>query len=320
MIGLTTWWNDLALNATVFLLAVVLDRLLPEPPNKIHPVVWMGRAIAALQRIAPRRPTAAFLFGSAVVVVVAGGTGVLAWLLVTALMMAGPLAYTVGAAVMLRTSFTVRGLLSAADQTRRALAEDKLDDARASLKSLVSRDPTSLTPSLVAASAVESLAENTTDSYVGPWLAFAVFGVPGAIAYRAVNTLDSMLGYRGAYEYLGKFAARLDDVVNLAPARISALLILASGALSRLSVRRGWRIMLRDRRRTASPNAGLTMSTMAGLLGIQLEKPGHYRLGEGLRKPVSGDVGQAMRVVERTALLAAAATLGLLYLRHVIAG
>ncbi|MCY3800127.1 MAG: adenosylcobinamide-phosphate synthase CbiB [Chloroflexi bacterium] len=316
----TTWWNDLALNAAVFLLAIVLDRLLPEPPNKIHPVVWMGHAIAALQRIAPQRPAAAFLFGGAVVVVVAGGTGVLAWLLVTALMSAGPLAYAVGAAIMLRTSFTVRGLLSAADQTRRALAEDRLNDARASLRSLVSRDPTSLMPSLVAASAVESLAENTTDSYVGPWLAFAVFGVPGAIAYRAINTLDSMLGYRGAYEYLGKVPARLDDVVNLVPARISALLILAAGALGRLSVRRGWRVMLRDRGRTASPNAGLTMSAMAGLLGIQLEKPGHYRLGEGLRKPVSGDIGRAMRIVQRTALLSAVATVGLLYLRHVIAG
>ena len=314
------WWNYLALNAAVFLLAVVLDRLLPEPPNKIHPVVWMGHAIAALQRVAPQGPAAAFLFGGAIVVIVAGGTGVLAWLLVTALMSVGPLAYAVGAAVVLRTSFTVRGLLSAADETRRALAEDKLDDARASLRSLVSRDPTSLTPSLVAASTVESLAENTTDSYVGPWLAFAVFGVPGAIAYRAVNTLDSMLGYRGAYEYLGKVPARLDDLVNLAPARISALLTLASGALSRLSVRRGWRIMLRDRRRTASPNAGLTMSTMAGLLGIQLEKPGHYRLGEGLREPVVGDIGRAMRIVDRTALLAAALTLGLLSVRYLIAG
>lgn len=316
----TTWWNYLALNAAVFLLAVLLDRLMPEPPNRIHPVVWMGRAIAALERIAPQRPAAAFLFGSAIVGVITGGSGVLAWLLVSALMSVGPLAYAVGAAVVLRTSFTVRGLLSAADRTRRTLAEDKLDDARASLRSLVSRDPTSLTPSLVAASTIESLAENTTDSFVGPWLAFAVFGVPGAIAYRAVNTLDSMLGYRGAYEYLGKFAARLDDVVNLAPARISALLILAGGALSRFSVGRGWRIMLRDRHCTASPNAGLTMSAMAGLLGIQLEKPGHYRLGEGLRKPVSDDVGQAMRIVERTALLAAAATLSLLFMRHLIAG
>lgn len=314
------WWNDLTLNAAVFLLAVVLDRLVPEPPNQIHPVVWMGRAVAALERIAPQRPAAAFLFGGVIVVVVAGGTGVLAWLLVTALTSAGSLAYAVGGAIMLRTSFTVRGLLSAADQTRRALTEDRLDDARASLRSLVSRDPGSLTTSLVAASAIESLAENTTDSYVGPWLAFAVFGVPGAVAYRAVNTLDSMLGYRGAYEYLGKFAARLDDVVNLAPARISALLILASGALSRLSVRRGWRIMLRDSGRTESPNAGLTMSAMAGLLGIRLEKPGHYRLGEGLREPVAGDVAQAMRIVERTALLAAALTLGLLFVRYVIAG
>ena len=131
----------------------------------------------------------------------------------------------------------------------------RLEEARASLRSLVSRDPTSLSPSLVAASAIESVAENTTDSYVGPWLAFALLGVPGAVAYRAVNTLDSMIGYRGSYEYLGKASARVDDAVNLLPARLSALLLLASRALGRLPVRRAWRTMWRDRGRTTSPNA-----------------------------------------------------------------
>lgn len=82
------------------------------------------------------------------------------------------------------------------------------------------------------------MAENTTDSYVGPWLVFALLGVPGAVSYRAVNTLDSMIGYRGRYEYVGKAAARLDDAVNLVPARVSALLLLAAGSLSRLPVRR----------------------------------------------------------------------------------
>ena len=90
----------------------------------------------------------------------------------------------------------------------------------------------------MAAAAIESVAENTTDSYIAPWLAFAILGVPGAMAYRAINTLDSILGHRGPLEYLGKASARLDDVVNLVPARLSALLLLIAGSLCRLPVRR----------------------------------------------------------------------------------
>ena len=314
----SVWWDGLVLNALVLILAVTLDRLLPEPPAKIHPVVWMGRTISALERIAPQSPPAALLFGCVVVVVVVGAWIALAWLLVTALVSVHPIAYVIGGAILLRTTFTVRGLSSAARQTYQALSEDRLDDAQASLRSLVSRDSTSLTAPIVAASAIESVAENTTDSYIGPWLAFALLGVPGAMAYRAVNTLDSMLGYRGSYEYLGKASARLDDAVNLVPARLSALLLLVSGALCRLSVRRAWSIMLRDRGRTASPNAGVTMSAMAGLLGAQLVKPGHYCLGEGLRDPGAEDIGTAIRVAERAAILGVAVALGLLAARHAI--
>ena len=147
-----------------------------------------------------------------------------------------------------------------------------------------------------------------------------MFSVPGAVVYRAINTLDSMLGYRGGYEYLGKTAARMDDAVNLIPARLSALLLLVSGALARLSVRRAWSIMLRDRRHTASPNAGLTMSAMAGLLGTRLEKPGHYCLGEGMREPNTEDIGTAIRVSERTAILGLVASIALLTVRHAVVG
>ena len=171
----------------------------------------------------------------------------------------------------------------------------------------------------MAASAIESVAENTTDSFIAPWLAFAILGVPGAVAYRAVNTLDSMLGHRGRYEYLGKAAARLDDIVNLIPARLSALLLLASGATMRLPVARGWRGMLHDQRLTASPNAGWTMGAAAGLLGTELEKVGHYRLGAGSRDPEARDIGVTVRLAERTAVFAVVVTIGVLAARHVIA-
>ena len=317
---LSMWWDELVLNVMVLVLAVALDRILPEPPSSVHPVVWTGRAVTLLQRWAPESPSAAFVYGCAIVAAVVGTSSALAWLLVTALAWVGPLAYVVGGAVALRTTFTVRGLSTAADETRRALEEGRLGEARASLRSLVSRDPTSLSASLVAASAIESVAENTTDSYVGPWLAFAVLGVPGAMAYRAVNTLDSMIGYRGRYEYLGKAAARLDDAVNLVPARVSALLLLAAGAMGRLPVSRAWRSVRRDSSRTASPNAGVTISAVAGMLGTRLEKPGHYCIGEGMSEPEPGDIGKAIRIAERAALLALVLVLALLAARHVITG
>ena len=314
------WTDGLVLNAMTFLLAVGLDRLLPEPPARFHPVVWMGRSIAVMERIAPRRAVPALLYGSLIVFTVVGVSTTLATLAIYGLASLHWLAYVALGAITFRTTFTVRGLSSAAKRTRRALREGRLEPARASLKSLVGRDTGSLDASLVAASAIESVAENSTDSYIGPWLAFVVLGVPGAVAYRAVNTLDSMIGHRGRYEYLGKVAARLDDIVNFVPARTSALLLLASGALLRLPVTRGWSIMLRDRGRTESPNAGVTMSAMAGLVGICLEKPGHYRLGDGLRGPGTEDIGTAIRIAEWAALLGVALVVGLVAARHAILG
>ena len=184
----------------------------------------------------------------------------------------------------------------------------------------MSRDATALTPPLVAAAAIESVAENTTDSFVGPWIAFAIFGVPGAVAYRALNTMDSMVGYRGTTEYLGKAAARLDDAVNLLPARLSGLLLLVSGWPARLPVGRAWRTMRCDRGATASPNAGVTMSVMAGLLGVRLEKPGHYVLGKEMREPEPADIDRAVRIVNRTAVLAVVVSLGVLAARVAITG
>ena len=308
----------LAQNALVLILAAVLDRLLPELPNRIHPVAWMGRVTHRLTRIAPGRPGPALLFGALIVLAVVGGSTVAAWLAMSALNSLGTVAYVVGGTLVLRTTFTVRGLSQAARQTQRSLEQGRLDEARVDLKSLVSRDPASLDPSKMAAAAIESVAENTTDSYVGPWMAFAMLGVPGAVAYRAINTLDSMLGYRGPYEYLGKTSARLDDLVNLIPARVSALLLLLGGASAGWPAGRGWCVMIRDRRLTASPNAGWTMSAMAGLLGIRLEKPDHYCLGRDFPPPDSEDIGRSVKVAMRTAAPALLAALGLLAIRVMV--
>ena len=168
--------------------------------------------------------------------------------------------------------------------------------------------------------AIESVAENTTDSFVAPWLAFALFGLPGAAAYRALNTLDSMIGYRGRYEHLGKAAARLDDLVNLVPARLSAALLLAGGALRRLPVGRGWHIASRDHRHTESPNAGWTIGACAGLLGVALEKLGYYRIGHGLPDPTWQDLAAAARLAYAAAALAMAVAVAVTVVRGLVWG
>jgi adenosylcobinamide-phosphate synthase len=191
---------------------------------------------------------------------------------------------------------------------RDALANGRVSDARQALSALCSRDATSLEEPALAAATVESLAENLSDSFVAPLLAYALFGLPGAVVYRAANTLDAMIGYRGRYEYLGKAAARLDDLLNLIPARLTAGLLLVAGALTKGDVGGGLRILRRDRRKTASPNAGWPMATMAGLLGVCLSKPEHYRLGDEARAVTFEDVDRAWRIVAVAAALAGAVT------------
>lgn len=319
---LSAWPGEWGLDAGALLLAVALDLAWREPPAALHPVVWMGRLISFLERRSPaaNRPAVSLAAGLAIAVLVPAGCGALAWVAATALRAAGPLPYLLGTAALLKTTFAVRELGRAVAGTREALQAGDLERARDSLRNLVSRDASALTSPQVAMAAIESAAENTTDSYVAPWLAFALFGLPGAVAYRAVNTLDSMIGYHGRYEHLGKASARLDDLANLLPARLSALLMLAAGALRRLPTRRGWRIALRDHRLTASPNAGWTIAACAGLLGIALEKTGHYRIGGGFRDPYWYDVAAAARLAFGVTLLAVPAALAVTAVRGLIRG
>lgn len=312
------------LDAAVLLLALVFDCVLGEPPDVLHPVVWMGKLIALLERLFPMGGnTASLLAGAGIALFVPALFGLAAWLAVQGLRELGTIPYLLGGALLLNTTFSVKGLGQAAQVTRRFLVAGNLNAARGSLGTLVSRDTQKLDESLVAAAAIESVGENTTDSYIAPWLAFALLGLPGAFAYRAVNTLDSMIGYHGKYEYSGKAAAKLDDLVNLVPARLSALLLLAAGLfaglsqrvtepLEAVSVRRGWKIMRRDHGLTESPNAGWTMSAMSGLIGVALEKPGHYLIGNGLRRPGAADIGQAVRLAYLAAALGVLTALCLL--------
>jgi adenosylcobinamide-phosphate synthase len=289
----------------VLCVASILDGVVGEPPTAWHPVAWMGRAIALFRSQAPIRGRwLPLLSGGAWMVV-----GIASVLVLTLLLLVGlrwlpwPLA-VLAEAYLFKTTFSVRGLLAAGRSVESPLAAGDLPEARRLLAwHLVSRDTSPLDGSQVAAAAIESLAENTSDSCIAPWLYYAVGGVPAAMAYRFINTCDAMLGYRDAErEWLGKIPARTDDVANFLPARATALLMVLAACLPGYSARQAWVVLRRDRKLTASPNAGHPMSAAAGALQVELEKVGHYCLGRGARAPVAADILRMRRLLLATTL------------------
>ncbi len=289
-------------EAWIVIVALLIDRFIGEPPNALHPVVWIGHTIRALtqpswlHRAGPRTQLA---WGAGVALLVPFAFAGLAHLWLRAVT-AWPMSSFVLSALLLKSALSLDGLRKAGETMSLALGRD-IDSARHALRNLCSRDPSTLNAEQLVAATVESLAENASDSVIAPLFYFALFGVPGAIAYRAVNTLDAMIGYHGRYEYLGKASARLDDLLNLIPARLTALLLIAAGALLRRGARAGWSVMRRDAQRTESPNAGWPMAAMAGLLGVRLEKTDHYVLGDN-HAPLSASTIDAAWSIVRLAL------------------
>lgn len=287
-------------RGTIIALSLLLDLLLGDPPNRYHPVAWMGRAIGAATRRRPVTGRALPLARGAAVAV--GGSLAVAAVGRACESAAGrlpPLLSLPAQAAVLKTTVSARGLAAAALAVQAALASGDLAEARRLLSwHLVSRDTSSLDEAAVAAATIESVAENTSDGVVAALLFYAVGGLPAAAAYRFVNTCDAMLGYRDpAREWLGKAPARLDDLANLVPARATALLLLAAAALLGEDHRLGRHILRRDHGLTSSPNAGYPMSAVAGALGVELEKRDHYRLGKGLARPQAGDIGRSVRLM-----------------------
>ena len=312
-------WGGTADDLYLLALAVLIDLLVGEPPARFHPTVWIGRTVAVADSLSPRQGRRGLLAGALVVLVITALWATAAYFAAQGLREAHALAYILAGAALLKTTFAVRMLHRVAARVSGLLAQNDMDQVRANMPSLVSRDTAQLTPEQATSATVESVSENMADSFLGPWLAFAFFGLPGAVAYRAVNTLDSMLGYHGSYEYLGKTAARLDDLINLVPARLSGVLLVAGSFV--LPGQKGagaWRIMWRDRSRTQSPNAGWAMSGMAGALGVQLEKVsphGGYRLGDSTRPLEPRDITRSIQSMYLVAAFGLVVALGLTYLR-----
>jgi adenosylcobinamide-phosphate synthase len=295
-------------------LALLLDILFGDPPNRYHPVAWMGSAIAAAKRHAPAGGNAhRFIYGVALDILGAGLVAGIGYVLQRLLsLLPAPLRW-VGEALALKMMFSLHGLGAAAGEVKAALDAGDLPEARRRVSwHLVSRDTSTLDAAKVAAATVESVAENTSDGVIAPLFYYAVGGLPGALAYRFLNTADSMLGYRDPeHEWLGKAPARIDDAANLIPARLTALLFVLAALIGGADARRALRVWWGDRHKTASPNAGHPMSAMSGALGVELGKVDHYCLGRGQRAATSRDVGRSVRLMHIATALGAGLLVGL---------
>jgi adenosylcobinamide-phosphate synthase len=287
--------------------ALLLDAVFGEPPEALHPTVLMGLAISAFEKWALRResPRSRLLAG----IVLALSVPSLVFVSSRKILGVVPCkpGWMIGSA-LLSTTLSMRGLGGAAGDVEHALREERLERARTRLGHFVGRDTEDLSESEVCRAAVESVAENTSDGVVAPMFYGALFGAPGALAYKAVNTLDSMVGYRRPlYEDLGWASARLDDLANLMPSRLTMLCTAAVSGRSLGTLLTA----LRYGPLTTSPNAGMAEAAFAGALGIRLGGANTYggvlregpNLGDG-RPPVPEDIRRAVRLMRRCCALA----------------
>lgn len=290
-----------------FVLAVVLDLFFGEPAPAFHPVVWIGRLIAVLERLSPRRFKYAYGFFLALITIattVLIGCG-LCWLAY----LASPLLGLLATAYLIKSTFSLSFLWRISREIFEDLKAGRLDAARAKLPALVGRDVSRLDANQMSSCVIESLGESFVDGILAPLLYFALLGLPGALAYRAINTLDSMVGYKDEkHLQIGFASAKADDLANYAPARL-AVPLMALTALFFGSPVTAAKTALRDGRKPPSVNSGYPMAAFAGALGLRLEKLGYYVLGEGLRPCTPDDIPRAIWLNRVTSALAVAIVL-----------
>src|SRR5262245_57525648 len=284
-------------RGTLLILAVMVDALIGDPSWLLHPIRLIGKAIEKGElwlRQGPSSPGQDFLCGVSLLVGVVIATYTLAALLLQIL---GTLSWWLeqSVAVLLGSlCLARRSLKEHASAVFSPLCGGALETARVMLARIVSRETAHLSEAEVIRGTLESVAENSSDGVIAPLLYLAVGGVPLALAYKAVNTLDSMVGYHTErYEYFGKAAARLDDLINLIPARLTALALAGAAGLLGGAGRgddgdAAWRVAWRDGRKHASPNAGYPEAALAGALGVRLGGPSRY-FGVVVEKPTLGE-------------------------------
>lgn len=294
----------------------VLDMIFGDPHWLPHPVRWMGHAIALLEirlrRLFPTTKNGERTAGAMLAIILPLCSWALAVLLLWLCSLVGKWLVLVVQSLLCYQVLAAKSLKVESMKVYHALRAGDIPGARYAVSMIVGRDTQSLVEKGIAKAAVETVAENTSDGVVAPLFYLMIGGAPLALAYKAVNTMDSMVGYKNeTYLNFGFVPARLDDAVNFIPARLSALLMVLSAFLLRMDGRGAWRIFRRDRFCHASPNSAQTEAVCAGALGLQLAgdasyfgKPVHKpTIGDALREIEPEDIRRANRLMIATAIL-----------------
>ncbi|MDD1721468.1 MAG: adenosylcobinamide-phosphate synthase CbiB [Euryarchaeota archaeon] len=316
----------LLIQTLILFVALLLDMFLGEPPSMLHPVVWIGKLVARSEsHLIVGSRTSQRLRGIFIPLTIIAfftlSTFLFQWLgfrfasgHVVALIV-----YVIVSAYVLKASFTIFTLQKEALKVATLTVSD-IDSARFNLRALVSRDRAHLDRAGILSSICESVGENAVDSIVAPLLFFAVFGITGAVCYRTVNTLDSMLGYRDHREHVGLFSARLDDCFNYIPTRVAVIPMLLSFYFisGKVALQRAWRTLKRDRQKKRAVNSGIPLALYAGGLGVRLEKPSTYQIGDPCRPITLSTVNDAVRATRCTAAITVAIVVLLLFIKSAV--
>ena len=290
--------------------ALLLDFLIGDPKTKYHPTAWIGKLIAVLVPFTRNNSPKKELFGGILIVFVV--VAIVSTLLVAldfgiSLLTIDIVSLVVSIAVgsiLLKTTIAIRGMQKHALSVVDALEKDDLDSARNHLSMIVKRNTKHLDKNHISSAVLESVSENTVDGITGPLFYYAIFGLPGAFVYRAINTIDSMVGYKTSlFRNIGWFGANCDTILNYIPSRLTGLVMILSALILGYNWKESFYIMRRDGKKLESPNAGFPIAALAGALGTKLEKINYYAVGDGNIEFTKSHIISAIRLMKVSSIL-----------------
>ena len=297
-------------SITIIGFALLLDLIFGDPKNKYHPTAWIGNLIAKLTPITRNQNPVLEKIGGIVLIIII--SSIVIFLLLTlnigiSLISIDHISLIVSVivgALLLKTTIAIHGMEKHAKAVMDSLDQNNLEMARDNLSSIVKRNTKNLDKNHVISGVMESISENTVDGITGPLFYYAIFGLPGAFVYRIINTADSMIGYKtDFFKNVGWFAATCDTILNYIPSRLTGLIMIISAAILQNNWKESYKTMIRDGKKTESPNAGYPMAALAGALETKFEKIDHYKLGDGNIILSKEHVSSAITMMKLTSIL-----------------
>jgi adenosylcobinamide-phosphate synthase len=297
-------------SITIIGFAILIDLILGDPKNRYHPTAWIGTFIAKLTTITKNQNSTFEKIGGTIMIITISSVVVLLLSglnfgisLISVDYISLILSVVIGA-LLLKTTIAIRGMEKHAINVLDSLERHDLDLARNYLSMIVKRNTTKLDKNHVLSGVLESISENTVDGITGPMFYYAFFGLFGAFVYRIINTADSMVGYKNdIFKNLGWFTAKCDTILNYIPSRLTGLMMVISAAILQNNWRNSYKVMIRDGKKTESPNAGYPMAALAGALETKFEKINHYKLGDGEIILTRDHVLSAIKIMKLTSIL-----------------